>query len=112
MKRKANVQSKKASESKAEKPAKGKKVSPASGSAKSIIKIGSPYLIFSLLIICLVAILQYYLVVAGPSAQKNKMFIDTALRSYVDSILVKLDTSQDFIKEFAKTFHKTFLISF
>lgn len=102
MKRKANVQSKKASESKAEKPAKGKKVSPASGGAKSIIKIGSPYLIFSLLIICLVAILQYYLVVAGPSAQKNKMFIDTALRSYVDSILVKLDTSQDFIKEFAK----------
>jgi phosphomannomutase/phosphoglucomutase len=30
------------------------------------------------------------------------MFVDTALRSYVESILVKLETSQDFIAEFAK----------
>lgn len=81
--------------------AKKKKSEHLSGS-KSIISIGGPYLLFSLLIICLVAVLQYYLVVSGPSAQKNKMFIDTALRSYVDSILVKLETSRDFVVEFSK----------
>jgi len=70
--------------------------------AKSILKLGVPYLTFSLLIISLVAILQYYLVVAGPSAKKNEMFINTALTSYIDSILVKLETSKDFIEEFAK----------
>lgn len=92
MKRKAKVTQKKSSARK----------SKLKSDSQSILRLGLPYLIFSLLVICLVTILQYYLVVSGPSAQKNKMFVDTALRSYVDSILVKLETSQDFIAEFAK----------
>lgn len=70
--------------------------------SRSILRIGLPYLVFAVLIISLVAILQYYLVVSGPSAKKNEMFINTALTSYIDSILVKLETSKDFVEEFAK----------
>ncbi len=92
MKRKAKVTQKKSSV----------RQSKLKSDSQSILRLGMPYLIFSLLVICFVTILQYYLVVSGPSAQKNKMFVDTALRSYVDSILVKLETSHDFIAEFAK----------
>jgi phosphomannomutase/phosphoglucomutase len=96
VKRKAQVQQK----TKADKVKSEKTFAPVG--VQSVLKISLPYLVFSLLIIVLVAILQYYFVVSGPSAQKNAMFVDTALRSYVDSILVKLDTSRDFLKEFAK----------
>ncbi len=69
---------------------------------QSILRIGLPYLILSLLVIVLVAIFQYFVVVSGPSAQKNQIFVNTALRSYVDSILVKLENSQEYLSQYAK----------
>ena len=69
--------------------------------AKNIITLGLPYLIFSLLVISLVAIVLYYMVIVGPGAQKNKMFVDTTLRSYIDSVLVKMDAAQEYVQKFA-----------
>nr|WP_305885094.1 phosphomannomutase/phosphoglucomutase [Pleionea sp. CnH1-48] len=71
--------------------------------SKSILSLGGPYIIFSCLIICLVAILLYYVVVSGPSAQKNQIFTQGALRGYVDSILVKVETARDYVDQFANS---------
>ncbi len=94
MKRKADVEQQKKSK-------KNKKSEHLIG-AKSLISLGLPYLVFSLLIICLVAILQYYFMIEKSGTTQKQAFVKETLNSYVSVISSSIKTFDFFVEHYTR----------
>lgn len=70
---------------------KHKQKSKAKSKTRSVLSHSLQYLILCVLIILLVAILQYYFVVAEPAKDRNQTFVNVTMTSYMELVLSRLD---------------------
>jgi phosphomannomutase/phosphoglucomutase len=59
---------------------------------KTLLSYSLPYLLLCVLTIIFVAIVQYYLVVVKPAADRNSTFVNVTMTSYMELVLSRLDS--------------------
>lgn len=62
---------------------------------KTLLSYSLPYLVLSVLIIIFVAIIQYYLIVVQPAKDRNSIFVNVTMTSYMELVLGRLDSIGD-----------------
>lgn len=60
--------------------------------SKTLLSYSLPYLLLCVLTIIFVAIVQYYLVVIQPANERNSIFVNVTMASYMELVLSRLDS--------------------